>query len=267
VEFVVISGGEVSKVVMGSTEDQRKALEITASGAPVTSERPVNINLTFQQPYLPRALKAVDNEHPYGTIGYPDPDRNLSVLQQHVDFFDRNKDGFIYPWETVTGLRILGFSLFPAAIFSAIVHSGLSYATVDGWLPSPFFTINVKNIHKGKHGSDSATFDSEGRFVPANFEEIFSKYSKTSPSRLNYNELYAMTDAMRNANDLFGWIANKVEWYLVYTICKDEAGFVSKEDVRRVYDGSLFFNREKEINARKARRSENSQNSPELSAM
>lgn len=50
---------------------------------------------------MPRALEAVDGDHPKGTPGYDN--KGYSVLQQHILFFDRNNDGVIYPWETFEG--------------------------------------------------------------------------------------------------------------------------------------------------------------------
>lgn len=41
----------------------------------------------------------------------------------------------------------------------------LNHSFVQGWLPSPFFPVYISNIHKAKHGSDSGTYDTEGRYA------------------------------------------------------------------------------------------------------
>jgi peroxygenase len=122
-----------------------------------------------------------------------------------------------------------------------IINGAFSYNTQDSWLPSPLFSIIVKNIHKAKHGSDSEVYDTEGRFVPEKFEELFTKFAKTEKSRLSFNELLAMTEANRNAVDPFGWTAEKLEWGITYLLLKDKDGFVTKEAIRGQYDGSVFF--------------------------
>jgi peroxygenase len=106
------------------------ALSTVAPGAPVTSQRPVTeYNLGIPYPQIPRALVAPDAENPSGTPGYNN--RGLSVLQQHVSFFDRNKDGIIYPWETFQGFRAIGFNLLRSFFGMVFINGALSYCTQD----------------------------------------------------------------------------------------------------------------------------------------
>ncbi|KAH9314105.1 hypothetical protein KI387_022732, partial [Taxus chinensis] len=165
---------------------------------------------------------------------------NMTPLQKHVAFFDRNNDGIVYPWETYKGFRAIGFSFLKSVAGGLFINLALSYSTLPGKMPSLLFPVYIKNIHKAKHGSDTDVYDNKGEFNAQKFEAIFSKYARTHPDRLTKSEVDSMVKDNREPKDYLGWIGAKAEWSFLYDLAKDEKGFVEKEAVRGVYDGSLF---------------------------
>lgn len=174
-----------------------------------------------------------------------------TALQKHVMFFDINKDGIIYPWETFQGFRAIGSGILLSAFASIFINVGLSSKTRPGKGFSLKFPIEVKNIQKSKHGSDSGVYDKEGRFVSERFEEIFGKHALTNINSLTSDELSQMLKANRDPKDYKGWIAAYSEWKILYMLCKDKQGLLHKETIRAVYDGSLFEQMAKEKASKK----------------
>ncbi|XP_073022095.1 probable peroxygenase 4 [Primulina eburnea] len=171
---------------------------------------------------------------------------NLTVLQKHIMFFDRDNDGIIYPWETFQGFRAIGCGIFLSSMASLLINISLSRKTRPGKPFSFKFPIEVKNIHLAKHGSDSGVYDKRGRFVSSKFEEIFSKHALAQPDSLTSKELETFVKSNKEPKDYRGWMAGYVEWKILYMLCKDKNGMLHKDVIRNAFDGSLFERMAKE---------------------
>lgn len=108
--------------------------------------------------------------------------------------------------DTYRGFRALGFNILLCLFSVFAIHFNFSYPTVPGHLPDPLFRIYLKNIHKDKHGSDSGTYDSEGRFVPQKFEDMFSKYADDR-DYVTLKDVWNLLKGQRVLFDPFGWVA------------------------------------------------------------
>ncbi|EEP77059.1 hypothetical protein UREG_01908 [Uncinocarpus reesii 1704] len=217
----------------------------SVSSVPVTRERkPFRLSRNEKQlpdPGTARVNIAASRESPRGTTANDWAARhsNQTVLQQHCNFFDFDGDGVIYPSDTFRGFWKLGFGFLLSLLAVFIVHGNFSYPTVNSWLPDPFFRIYIANIHKCKHGSDTGVYDTEGRFIPQKFEDIFSKYADGNDSMSLWQLAYALK-GQRLIADPIGWFGAFFEWLATYILLWPEDGKLKKEDIRGVYDGSVF---------------------------
>lgn len=163
-----------------------KQYNISISEVPVTVERLPYYPKEgdhLQDPGTARANAAVSNESPNGTsqdnwaenhkhqtVGLYSSQRKVALLtfhqavQQHVVYWDKDQDGIIWPLDTYRGCRAWGWNPILCLIATFLINVNLSYPTLPSWIPDPFFRIYISNLHKDKHGSDSMTYDNEGRF-------------------------------------------------------------------------------------------------------
>jgi len=207
---------------------------------------PADLDQHIPNAGMPRNY-AISKEHPNGVS----PSPAHTPLQQHVLFWDRDNDGVIYPNDTYVGFRRLGFNILISIGAIFVIHGTFSYPSQPGWLPHPLFAIFIKNMHRTKHGSDSETYDTEGRFVPQKYEEIFSKYDRENKGGLSWNDIQEMVYGNMNAMDPTGWIAERLEWWFFWLLAKDEKGIISKEKVRGMYDGTLWEQIATEVEAKR----------------
>ncbi|KAL5120837.1 hypothetical protein ACEQ8H_001318 [Pleosporales sp. CAS-2024a] len=214
-------------------------------------QEPVSVH---RQPWIPpkdsklihpgvaRANLAATHDKPYGTQDndWAAKHAHQTVLQQHVDFFDQDRDGVISPRDTFIGFHRLGFGVVLSVLAAFIIHINFSYPTCKTVLPDPLFRIQVVNMHRTKHGGDTGAYDNEGRFVPQKFEDIFAKYAG-GREYMTFWEGVDMLKALRNVNDIIGWGGATFEWGATYLMLWPADGKMHKEDVRATFDGSIFY--------------------------
>ncbi|KAI9816253.1 MAG: hypothetical protein M1827_001854 [Pycnora praestabilis] len=228
-----------------------KPYSVAIKEYPVTEER---------KPYVPkagdvlrdagtaRATIAATNEKPNGTTenNWARDHAHQTIIVQHCDYFDRDHDGIIWPQDTYIGFRNFGWGLILSIYATFLINAFLSYPTSPSILPDPFFRIYLQNIHKDKHGSDSMSYDNEGRFRPQNFEDFFAKYDQEGKGGLTWRDFMRAWKGQAFVFDFFGWSATFFEWLATYLLLWPEDGVMRKEDVRGIFDGSIFYKKAEE---------------------
>ncbi|KDN61657.1 hypothetical protein CSUB01_10666 [Colletotrichum sublineola] len=175
---------------------------------PITYRRPpaVDADKAIKSPGVAHANRAPSVDKPHGSMKYSEKYNDYTVLQQHVMFWDRNNDGVITPIDVWVGFRDLGFNLATCLLAATVIPFAFSYGTVMqySYIPDPFFRLYLGGMHKAKHGSDSGIFDSEGRFVPQRFEDVFANCSARNDDTLTLSEIFGLMSRNRCAVDPFG---------------------------------------------------------------
>lgn len=87
--------------------------------------------------------------------------------------------------------------------------------------------------------------------MPQKFEEIFEKYATGDKQSISKKEVIGYMKGQWDIADPIGWGASIFEWFATYVFLWPEDGRMKKEDIRRVYDGSIFFEFERREKERK----------------
>ncbi|KAL8644876.1 MAG: hypothetical protein Q9210_007024 [Variospora velana] len=164
----------------------------------------------------------------------------------------------ITPYEVYHGFRALGFSIL-FSIGGLLIPLFFSYPTTlaHSWFPDPFFRIYTDSIHKAKHGSDTGIYDSDGQLRHLLFDEMFAKMDTSSAvveedgrdcngtttereGSLGVGDLFRLHKRNRVAADPAGWSFAAMEWWTTWLLLQRD-GRVWKDDLRAMYDGTLFW--------------------------
>jgi len=198
-------------------------------------------------------------------INANDPRPVRPPLARHIDFFDTDGDGIVWPSDTIYGLRRLGFS-WPAAIIcgwcghlgfgpKSVPHPQLSDITgiwslitflpllLWSYVPDPFLRVYCSGLIKSKHPCSTGGFNKEGWFDEEAFEKIWAYSGSPEKDKLTQSEALAMIKSYRHGSltsDGTGRIKGPFEWSLIFWVINPPDGYITKAQVRSCFAGTIF---------------------------
>lgn len=182
-------------------------------------------------------------------INYPNFDQ-LTPLQRHVAFFDRDQDGVLTVSETAQGLRALGQNRFVAAGAAALIHLGLAKPVNDSYFK---LDMKIADIQKGKHDSDTDVYTATGQVDQARFEKLFNRFDTNKSGSLSAPEIANLRAYVKGKE---GSAAATAEWTVFMSLLSDcmeidgdgkTVKAISKAGLSSFYAGTLMFEKEAQL--------------------
>ena len=174
-------------------------------------------------------------------------------LQKHIGFFNRlPADNKISVSETYEGLRSLGMNPITAALAALFINVSLGFKTSGRW----GLDVDIAKIALGMHGGDSGVIDKQGNFNESAFNDMFINYDADKDDALSSSEIATM-QAQRGAKGFAEKVQTKGEFGLLMMLASDGTNrqgekTLSRDRLRSLYDGSLFYKLEAETRAQDA---------------
>lgn len=193
---------------------------------------------TLLTPRISSAMSFDEGDNPpSGTFAIPWD--QMTALQRHAAYFDRDGDGYITPNETYQGLRALGYGEPASAGLAVTINAALGTSTSG----SPSLSISVAGITAGLHGSDTGIYNENGEFVSERFDDLFNQWDKDGDNALDEAEINDRINRDTDPRDVVGRTASRVEFKLLFDLAAED-GKISRERLYAFYDGTLFFDLE-----------------------
>ena len=170
-----------------------------------------------------------------------------TTLQRHASFFDDNGDRGIDVAECTRGLKALGMPFGIAEAAALAIVAPLSILTRGSLLA---LNIDIENIQKGTHDSDTGILDNRGRFNAGRFAKTFgarSTVDRNGDKAFTATEITRMVNA--NRESLLGSLVSLAEWQLLLLLAADTevveddkaVPALSVARIKSFYDGTLFY--------------------------
>ena len=170
-----------------------------------------------------------------------------TTLQRHASFFDDDGDRGIDVAECTRGLKALGMPFGAAEAAALAIVAPLSILTRGSLLS---LNIDIENIQKGTHDSDTGILDRRGRFNAGRFAKTFgarSTVDRNGDKAFTATEITRMVNA--NRESLLGSLVALAEWQLLLLLAADTevveddkaVPALSVARIKSFYDGTLFY--------------------------
>ena len=170
-----------------------------------------------------------------------------TTLQRHASFFDDDGDRGIDVAECTRGLKALGMPFGAAEAAALAIVAPLSILTRGSLLS---LNIDIENIQKGTHDSDTGILDKRGRFNAGRFAKTFgarSTVDRNGDKAFTATEITRMVNA--NRESLLGSLVALAEWQLLLLLAADTevveddkaVPALSVARIKSFYDGTLFY--------------------------
>ena len=164
------------------------------------------------------------------------------------------------PWETYTRLQQLGYNFLLSFFGTFFIHASMSWMTQEGWVPDPYFSILIANIHRCLYGSDTGLYDVEGRVDMHNVMALFGdpndpglptlsadivahpalleiRKNKAMKASYDFWDIWNLTELNKKIFDFYGYLISKLMWFYLWILADYR---VTKSDILSQLDGAYF---------------------------